>query len=157
TACNSPPERPMGIERGLTELWYRGSVWAALLAPLSSVYGALVRVRRRAYAAGLLRTERAGAPVVVVGNLTVGGTGKTPLTICLAKGLTAAGLRVGIVSRGYGRRAGTGPFAVHSGSDWRQVGDEPLILARRTACPTIVAADRVAGARALVARGAEVV
>jgi tetraacyldisaccharide 4'-kinase len=144
------------MEQRLTELWYRERARPSLLGPLAWLYGALMRARRRAYVSGWVRTERAGKPVVVVGNLTVGGTGKTPLTIWLARQLIAQGLKVGIVSRGYGRR-GAGPRAVQSDSDWRQVGDEPLILARRTACPTIVARDRVAGARALVAGGADVI
>jgi tetraacyldisaccharide 4'-kinase len=147
----------MGIGRGLTSLWYGESAWPALLAPLAAVYGALVRARRSAYAASWLRAEHAGARVVIVGNLTVGGTGKTPLTIWLAQRLTGAGLRVGIVSRGYGRRGDGRPAEVQSDSDWRRVGDEPLLLARHAACPTIVAADRAAGARALVALGAQVV
>ena len=144
------------MEQRLTELWYRERARPSLLGPLAWLYGALMRARRRAYVSGWVRTERAGKPVVVVGNLTVGGTGKTPLTIWLARQLIAQGLKVGIVSRGYGRR-GAGPRVVQSTSDWRQVGDEPLILARRTACPTIVARDRVAGARALVAGGADVI
>jgi tetraacyldisaccharide 4'-kinase len=94
--------------------------------------------------------------VLVVGNLTVGGTGKTPLTIYLARELSAAGLRVGIVSRGYGRR-GSGMRGVQPDSDWRDVGDEPVLIARRTGCPTMVAADRVAAARTLIARGADVI
>jgi len=144
------------MEQRLSELWYRERARPSLLTPLAWLYGALMRARRRAYVAGWVRTQRAGKPVVVVGNLTVGGTGKTPLTIWLARQLIAQGLKVGIVSRGYGRR-GAGLRAVQSTSDWRQVGDEPLILARRTACPTIVARDRVAGARALVAGGADVI
>jgi tetraacyldisaccharide 4'-kinase len=144
------------MEQRLTELWYRERARPSLLWPLAWLYGALMRARRRAYVSGWVRTERAGKPVVVVGNLTVGGTGKTPLTIWLARQLIGEGLKVGIVSRGYGRR-GAGPRAVQSDSDWRQVGDEPLILARRTACPTVVARDRVAGARALVAGGADVI
>jgi tetraacyldisaccharide 4'-kinase len=144
------------MEQRLTELWYRERARASLLAPLGWLYGALVQARRRAYTSGWLATQRAGAPVVVVGNLTVGGTGKTPLTIFLAQQLRGAGLAVGIVSRGY-RRRGREPRAVPTDADWRVVGDEPLILARRSACPTVVAADRVAGARALVARGAQVI
>jgi tetraacyldisaccharide 4'-kinase len=144
------------MEQRLTELWYRERAPPSLLAPLAWLYGALMRARRRAYVSGWVRTQHAGKPVVVVGNLTVGGTGKTPLTIWLAHQLIAQGLKVGIVSRGYGRR-GAAPRAVQSASDWRQVGDEPLIIARRSACPTVVARDRVAGARALVAAGADVV
>ena len=144
------------MQQRLTEAWYRERARPSLLTPLAWLYGALMRARRRAYVSGWVRTERAGKPVVVVGNLTVGGTGKTPLTIWLARQLLEQGLKVGIVSRGYGRR-GTAPRAVQSTCDWRQVGDEPLIIARRSACPTIVARDRVAGARALVAGGADVI
>src|SRR5205807_1265575 len=85
----------------------------AALAQLAWLYGALMHARRRAYVSGWVRTERAGKPVVVVGNLTVGGTGKTPLTIWLARQLLEQGLKVGIVSRGYGRR-GAAPRAVQS-------------------------------------------
>ncbi len=144
------------IEQRLTGLWHRERPGASLLAPLAWAYGALMRARRHAYASGLLRSESAGRPVVVVGNLTVGGTGKTPLTIWLARELSARGLKVGIVSRGHGGRD-SGPRTVQPGSDWRQVGDEPLMLARRSACATVVARDRVAGARALAASGADVI
>ena len=137
------------MERRLTELWYGGGAGAALLQPLAWLYGALIGMRRGAYRAGWLRAQRVGRPVVVVGNLTVGGTGKTPLTVWLARELAAAGVRAGIVSRGYGGRSG-GPRPVLPSADWREVGDEPLILARRSACPTMVGADRVAAARALV-------
>ena len=106
--------------------------------------------------AGCSRTERAGCPVVVVGNLTVGGTGKTPLTIWLARELVGSRAQVGILSRGYGG-AGARRARCCAESDWREVGDEPLLLARHSACPTFVAADRVAGARALTARGVEVI
>ena len=144
------------MEQRLAGLWYRERAGLPLLAPFAWVYAALMRARRRAYRSGVLRSERIGAPVVVVGNLTVGGTGKTPLTIWLARELSARGLRVGIVSRGYGGRA-SGPHTVQPGSNWRQVGDEPLMLARRAPGLTMVARDRAAGARALVARGAQVV
>ena len=92
----------------LERLWYEDSAGAALLAPLAGLYGLLSGTRRGAYRLGLLRPRRLTAPVVVVGNLTVGGTGKTPLTIYLARELSASKLKVGIVSRGYGRRVGIG-------------------------------------------------
>ncbi|HLY52865.1 MAG TPA: tetraacyldisaccharide 4'-kinase, partial [Steroidobacteraceae bacterium] len=140
----------------LERLWYGDSAGTALLLPLAWAYGAVSGLRRQAYRSGLLRARRLTRPVVVVGNLTVGGTGKTPLTIWLAQQLSAARLRVGIVSRGYGRQ-GAGVRSVQGDSDWRDVGDEPVILARRTGCPTMVGADRVAAARTLIARGAEVI
>ena len=136
------------MAQGLTALWYGEHPAAALLQPLASCYGALLALRRRAYRSGWLRSESAGKPVVVVGNLTVGGTGKTPLVLWLARELRARGLTVGIVSRGYGR-SGSEPRRVERGASWREVGDEPLILARRSGCPTVVGADRVAAARRL--------
>jgi tetraacyldisaccharide 4'-kinase len=144
------------MEKGLTALWYGEHPAASLLQPLASCYGALLAARRRAYQAGWLRRASAGKPVVVVGNLTVGGTGKTPLTLWLAHELGARGLEVGIVSRGYGR-SGSEPRRVKPGASWRDVGDEPLILARRSGCRTIVGADRVGAARRLVADGVDII
>jgi tetraacyldisaccharide 4'-kinase len=144
------------MQQRLERLWYRDSAGAALLQPLGWLYGAATAARRAAYAHGWRRARRVGAPVVIVGNLTVGGTGKTPLVIWLAEQFGAANLKVGIVSRGYGRRAG-GVRSVQGDSDWREAGDEPVILARRTGCATMVAADRVRAARTLVARGAQVI
>ena len=89
------------MEQRLNELWYRERPRASLLQPLAWAYRVALGVRRHAYASGWAHTHAAGRPVVVVGNLTVGGTGKTPLTIWLARELTALGLEVGVVSRGY--------------------------------------------------------
>jgi tetraacyldisaccharide 4'-kinase len=121
------------------------------------LYGGLVALRRRAYDSGWATRVAAGRPVVVIGNLTVGGTGKTPLTIWLARALSAKGLRVGIVARGYGSHNGRGPRRVAADSRWQDVGDEPLILARRSACPTVVGIDRLAAARLLAADGVDVI
>jgi tetraacyldisaccharide 4'-kinase len=145
------------VEQRLTQLWYRERPGPSLLQPLGWLYGSLMRLRRRAYAAHWLHTEDAGAPVVVVGNLTVGGTGKTPLTIWLAQRLKERGYIVGLVSRGYGRRDSGEPRVVDAQSDWRDVGDEPLILARHTGCATVVARERAAGARLLAARGVDLI
>jgi tetraacyldisaccharide 4'-kinase len=140
----------------LPERWYGPRSGGALLQPLSWLYGALTGARRRAYRSGLFRSVRVACPVVVIGNLTVGGTGKTPLTLWLAGALRARGIEVGILSRGYGRR-GTGVREVRADSSWAEVGDEPLLLARRSGCPTVVAADRVAGARRLIELGARLI
>lgn len=155
----------------LSELWYsspearagdpgRPSFFArstlTLLQPLAWLYGAGVRARRSAYERGLFSVHAAGRPVVVIGNLTVGGTGKTPLVLWLAAQLGARGLAVGIVSRGYGRTT-AGPCRVNSDSRWEEVGDEPLLLRRRTGCPVVVAEDRVAAARRLAAEGVDVI
>jgi tetraacyldisaccharide 4'-kinase len=140
----------------LFRLWYERHRAAAALAPLSWLYGAAVSLRRAAYRRGWMRSCTVGKPVIVIGNLTVGGTGKTPLTIWLANQLRQRGIAVGLVSRGYGRRM-SGLRMVAADSAWQEVGDEPLILKRRTASATVVASDRVAAAQALVAAGAEVI
>jgi len=142
----------------MTQMWYGESGAAAALQPLAWLYGAVTRARRRGYARGWLRSERVPRPVVVVGNLTVGGTGKTPLVIWLAQQLTQRGFKVGIVSRGFGRRARDAtPVIVRADSPWREVGDEPLLIQQRTGCITVVAVDRVAAARVLVAQNVDVV
>jgi tetraacyldisaccharide 4'-kinase len=137
------------VERWITGLWYGGRSWALPLLPLAALYALWISLRRAAYASGLRRSGLAGKPVVVVGNLTVGGTGKTPLTLWLARELTALDIAVGIVSRGYGGSNGRRPRMVGGGAPWDEVGDEPLILARRSGCPTVVATDRLAAARTL--------
>lgn len=121
--------------------------WA--LAPAESLYRALwQRARRRA--ARQPGSHALRAPVVVVGNLVVGGAGKTPTVLALAQGLRDAGRRPAILSRGYGRQT-TQPRAVAPGDDARQVGDEPLLLARRTGVPVWVGAARLPLAQALCA------
>jgi tetraacyldisaccharide 4'-kinase len=121
----------------------------AALVPLSVVFGAAVALRRTLYRAGFLRAERLPVPIVVVGNLTVGGSGKTPLTIALAHALVERGWRPGIVSGGYGS-ADRSPRAVEPGSTPDQVGDEPVLLAR-TGLPVWVGRNRPAAARSLLA------
>jgi tetraacyldisaccharide 4'-kinase len=145
------------MEQQLTKLWYRDDAGPSLLQPLAWLYQAAMRLRRNSYVWGLLARHRVGKPVVVVGNLTVGGTGKTPLVIWLARKLSARGLKVGIVSRGYGASAGQMPRWVNTESNWREVGDEPLLLYRGTGCATVVGRDRVAAARGLVALGVDVI
>lgn len=110
---------------------------------------ALAALRRQLYRLGWRRTIRLPVPVVVIGNIVAGGAGKTPLAIWLAQRLLAAGRYPGIVSRGYGR-AGGGIREVSPGDTVRQVGDEPLLLARRTHCPVFVGTDRAAAAQALL-------
>ena len=135
---------------GLARAWYSSrTTWnATLLRPLSWLFGGAVALRRAAYRRNLLQTRRAPRPVVIVGNLTAGGSGKTPLVRALVDALVARGRRPGIVSRGYGRRTHDTRI-VRAGDDARDVGDEPLLLAA-TGAPVAVGADRVAAACALV-------
>lgn len=143
---------PRGIARRLPELWYRRQLAPALLPllPLSWLFGLLAAGRRALYRRGCLTSTRLPVPVVVVGNLTVGGSGKTPLVLWLVEALRKRGRRPGIVSRGYGGE-GQGVFRVLPDAAAGQVGDEPLLLARRSGVPVFAGRDRVAAAQALLA------
>jgi tetraacyldisaccharide 4'-kinase len=135
--------------------WY-GTSPPLALRPLAALYGATVRVRRALYRRGVLRSRHPGAPVIVVGNLTVGGTGKTPLVIWLARQLRAAGLNPGVALRGYGGNA-RAPRIVDAAADPAVVGDEAVLIAQAAAVPVAVGADRVAAATLLVRAGCSLV
>lgn len=132
--------------------WYRITPLHLLLLPLSLLFGLLAALRRWGYRLGLLSSVRLPVPVIVVGNITVGGSGKTPLVLWLADFLQAQGMHPGIVSRGYGGNNST-PMMVAAANDANIAGDEPLLLARRSgnACPVWVGHDRAATAQALLA------
>jgi tetraacyldisaccharide 4'-kinase len=140
-----------GLARALPRLWFRKRLSPFLfpLLPLSWLFGGLVAARRHLYRRGVLRPVLLPVPVVVVGNLTVGGSGKTPLTLWLAERLCERGYRPGILSRGYG---GDGAIRqVFADSDAGEVGDEPLLLARRSGVPVFVGKDRAAAGKMLLA------
>jgi tetraacyldisaccharide 4'-kinase len=120
------------------------------MLPLSAVFGTLTALRRGLYQFGFLRSERLPVPVVIVGNLFIGGTGKTPFTIWLIQALTHAGFKPGVISRGYGGSASS-PVDVKADSDPRMAGDEPVLIAARTKVPVVVAPQRLAAARHLLA------
>jgi tetraacyldisaccharide 4'-kinase len=131
-------------------LWYGGSPARWLLWPVAALYRALARLRRTAYERGWRASIEAPVPVIVVGNVSVGGTGKTPFVIWLADQLKQRGRRVGIVTRGYRGKGTEWPCAVAADSDPNEVGDEPVLLARRTGCPVVAGPDRVACVEALL-------
>jgi tetraacyldisaccharide 4'-kinase len=141
----------MPVTARLLAAWYapRVTLLAAALWPLSLAFRAGVAVRRALYRAGALASARMPVPVVVVGNLTVGGSGKTPLARALVDALTARGWRPGIVSRGYGG-ANAEPRAVARTDDPREVGDEAPLLAE-AGCPVWIGRRRADAARALLA------
>ena len=143
----------------LQRVWYeREAQWLSfLLLPLSWLFGFVVACRRAAYRFGLLRRVRVARPVVVVGNITVGGTGKTPFTIWLASELQAHGVRVGIVLRGYGGNSSQWPRDVSSDLAPEEVGDEAVLLAKRTGAIVVAGPDRVAAAQRAIERGAGIV
>lgn len=134
----------------ITRHWGRRGAVSLALFPLSLLFGLVVALRRGAFRHGLFRSTRLGVPVIVIGNLTVGGSGKTPLVIALAQALARRGLHPGIVSRGYGGRA-VAPRAVLAASRVQESGDEPLLLARKSGCPVWVGRERAAAGAALLA------
>jgi len=138
---------PRYVKR-LEHYWYSKNPVALALLPLSWLFRFAAALRRRAYRAGWLKTHRLSAPAIIVGNITVGGAGKTPLVIRLVEFLRAQGYRPGVVSRGYGGSARL-PRLVSPDCDARETGDEAVLLARCCACPVMIGKDRVAAARAL--------
>lgn len=136
--------------QSLVDHWYGSSAIAAALRPVSWVYRALAAARRAGYALGLLRVTRFNVPVIVVGNITVGGTGKTPLVIWMVNRLKRAGYSPGVVARGYRGGARHWPQQVRPDSDPVAVGDEAVLLARHCGCPVSVGPDRVAAVDAML-------
>jgi tetraacyldisaccharide 4'-kinase len=133
-------------ERG----WYKQHSFTLLFWPLSLLYLLVAAIRRVGYQRGWFASFAVEKPVVIVGNISVGGTGKTPFTLWLCKFLTEQGFTPGIVSRGYGARI-TEPVRVTSVHLAADVGDEPLLLAGKSNCPVVVCPDRVAAAQYLLA------
>lgn len=129
--------------------WYADAPWLKSLRPLARVFASLAQ-RKKTRA--LESQWQAPVPVIVVGNISVGGTGKTPLVIAIAEYLVAQGYRPGIVSRGYRSHAPHYPFFVEVDSTATTVGDEPLLIRRRSDCPVVIGADRVAAAQHLLAK-----
>jgi len=148
----------MSLDRSLQRLWYGGFRPALLpLIPLSWVFAGIVALRRAAYRYGLFKRVRVDKPVIVIGNVTVGGTGKTPLTIWLANALAQRGLKVGVILRGYGGASSEWPRVVRADTSPVEVGDEACLIARRTSAIVVAGPDRVADARLAIELGAQVV
>lgn len=134
----------------LVNAWYQGHPALCLLRPLEWLYRAVVRRKRRRFVAGLSPSYRAPVPVIVVGNITVGGTGKTPLILYLIEHCRARGLRVGVVSRGYGAQPPSLPWRVTAEQSAREAGDEPLLLVQRSGVALMIDPDRARAVRALL-------
>jgi len=141
----------------LHRVWYEGASSYQMLLPLSGLYWILITLRRCLYGLGLLGRHCAIVPVIVVGNITTGGTGKTPITIWLSRELRERGFSPGIVSRGYGGSRSSTSMRVDSASDPDVVGDEPVLLAKRTGCSVVVDANRARAAQMLVDDGVDLI
>jgi tetraacyldisaccharide 4'-kinase len=140
----------VALALALQRAWLRRGPLACLLWPLSLAFSALAALRRAAYGIGLLARGSVGVPVIVVGNVVAGGSGKTPVVMALVEHLRSRGLAAGVVSRGHGRST-TGCREVRADSRAAEVGDEPLLIAGTTRVPVFVAARRLEAARALLA------
>ena len=121
----------------LERSWYQKFGWSWLLLPLSALFAGLSGIRRLAFRSGLKASHRLPVPVIVVGNISVGGTGKTPVTLRLCQMLQANGWRPGIISRGYGVKL-TAPRLVKPDDSPSESGDEPVLLAQRSGCPVVI-------------------
>jgi len=146
----------MSAQSWLNKIWYGGVPPPWWMAPLSAVYGAMSRLHRFAYSLHLARSTRLPCPVVVVGNLTVGGTGKTPLVCWLAGQLIELGFRPGVVTRGYGGSTRTARL-VQASDNYEKVGDEAILLARRSRVPVATGRNRPAAAPLLINAGCDVI
>lgn len=137
------------LEHKIQSIWYGKSPIRFLLWPFSVVFGMILFLRKFLYRIGLKKTVTFNCPVIIVGNITVGGTGKTPLVIALANFLQSQGYAPGIISRGY---KGTNqlPQLVNEKSDPAVVGDEAVLLAKRAHCPLVISKDRIAAMERLL-------
>lgn len=137
----------------IARIWSGESPLWLLLLPLSWLYGLVSGLIRLSYKVGLKRAWRAPVPVVVVGNLTAGGNGKTPVVIWLVEQLTQRGIRVGVVSRGYGGKAERYPLLLSAQTTTAEAGDEPVLIFQRTGAPVAVSPVRSEAVQALLAHG----
>ena len=146
-----------GMARKPPSWWFDGARVPLSARALSSLYAGAISTRRWLYEKRLRRSIGAGVPVIVVGNLIAGGSGKTPLAIALVERLRAEGWTPGVASRGYGRENDKRPLWVEPGTDPRQGGDEPVLIATRTGARVRVDRDRAAAARELARAGCNVI
>lgn len=135
----------------IARIWSGESPLWLLLLPLSWLYGLVSGAIRLAYRLGLKKAWRAPVPVVVVGNLTAGGNGKTPVVVWLVEQLQQRGIRVGVVSRGYGGKAERYPLLLTSDSTTEEAGDEPVLIYQRTGAPVAVSPNRREAVEAILA------
>ena len=142
----------MALSDRLLDAWYTGHPALALLRPLESLYRRVVDKKRARFVAGEGDIYQAPVPVIVVGNITVGGTGKTPLILWMIEHCRSRGLKVGVVSRGYGARPPSFPWRVMPEQSAAQAGDEPLLIVQRTGVPLMIDPDRSQAVRALLAQ-----
>lgn len=141
----------MSLSERLVRAWYDGHPALRLFGPLEALYRRVASRKRERFLSGESPAYRAPVPIVVVGNITVGGTGKTPMILWLIEHCRAQGLRVGVVSRGYGAKPPRFPWAVQAGDSAAVAGDEPLLIVKRTGVALVIDPDRSRAVQALLA------
>ena len=145
------------IQKWFLKVWYSQNRWYLFFTPLSCLFYLLSTSRRWFYKNGFLRRYKAKYPVIVIGNITVGGTGKTPIVIWIANYSISIGYKPAIISRGYSGKVGSNPIEVSDCSDVRLVGDEALMIAIKSDCPVIIHPDRVLALKYLAGRDIDLV
>lgn len=147
--------------RLIEKVWFNqhpAKYWLVpLLLPFTGLFYLLSSTRRLAFSLGLLKSIKVGKPVVVVGNIGVGGNGKTPVVVHLVELSKTIGLKPGVISRGYGGKAETYPYLLDKNSSSAQAGDEPILIYQRCHVPVVVGADRVANAQCLIEQGCNII
>ncbi|PCH60106.1 MAG: tetraacyldisaccharide 4'-kinase [Gammaproteobacteria bacterium] len=141
----------------LDHYWYHKNAVTTLMRPMSWCFRGIVGLRRKMYRLGILERVRLPVPVVVVGNISVGGTGKTPLVIALVELLIKQGYKPGIITRGYGGEQKGDPILVTPDSNPYSVSDEAVLLAQRIQCPVIACPNRIASSQLLIEKGCDII
>lgn len=141
----------------LDHYWYSNNWVSVLLTPVSWCFRAIAAIRRGLYKIGVLSSIKLAVPVVIVGNISVGGTGKTPLVIAMAALLKKHGYKPGIITRGYGGEVQSEPIHVNADSDPYSVSDEAVLLAQRSQVPVVASPDRIASSQLLLAQGCDII
>ncbi len=147
--------------RLIEKVWFKNhpaKYWLVpLLLPLAGLFYLLSSVRRLAFSLGLMKSYKLNKPVIVVGNIGIGGNGKTPVVVHLVELTKTLGLKPGVISRGYGGNAKTYPYLLDENSTSAEAGDEPILIYQRCHVPVVVGADRVANAQMLIEQGCNII
>ena len=145
------------LYKWIHKVWYENAISGLILIPFSGIYLIIIKFKEFLYRCNFLLSNKVKVPVIIIGNITAGGTGKTPIVIWLANELKIRGYSPGIISRGYGGRKVNLPTIVDIESDPSIVGDEPILIARRSRCPVAVDTNRVRSSMMLIENGVDVI
>lgn len=141
----------------IDKLWYKSNIFIWFLFPFSIIFWLITVIRKTLYNINLLKSYRSKKPIIIVGNISVGGTGKTPLTIWLVQNLQKLGFKVGVVSRGYGSEAPFYPYVIESNSPVNYCGDEPYLIYSRCKCPVVIAPKRIEAVKILEKKNVDII